>query len=286
MKVLSFFVVAYSILLWIMPLSYAEPVSGESIALQVKSASPTPGGEGLRPGILMALSKGGDGPSAQEGRRPIEADKPDFGISGKKNYFNVFLGASYWSNLGDIQPLSSVVIPDRYGEIKEWGYGIEGGYHRLVGRWFGHDVRIGVDMGFYYHENEKEYQVVILPSGRTLDGEIVARGFYLTPSLRWVFGAKDSTRLLLGAGIGYYRVDFVEQLDDGTSSDSFFENDTVGGYLSVGLGIPLIGSKPEALVLTFEGKVHYADFGDLGEFAPGAGDLKGPIYMFQVGLTF
>jgi hypothetical protein len=81
-------------------------------------------------------------------------------------------------------------------------------------------------------------------------------------------------------------VQFVETLSDGMEVDEYYKGGALGGYLSVGVGFPLISRNPERLVLRFEGKVHYANFGDLDDFAPGADDLKGPFYLLQVGLTF
>jgi hypothetical protein len=86
--------------------------------------------------------------------------------------------------------------------------------------------------------------------------------------------------------VGYYLVDFVEQLSDGMVVDKYFDQGTIGGYLSGGLNIPLLRYNPDRLALCLEGKVHFVNFGNLGDFAPGAGDLTGPIYMLQLGLSF
>ena len=79
-------------------------------------------------------------------------------------------------------------------------------------------------------------------------------------------------------------VDFVEKLPDGDEIYEFAGKETIGGYLSAGVGFPLL--PPDRLILRIEGKVHFVNFGDLGVFAPGSGDLKGPIYIFQAGITF
>jgi hypothetical protein len=100
-----------------------------------------------------------------------------------------------------------------------------------------------------------------------------------------LIGRYGSPRLSVGAGLGFYLVDFVEQLSDGMEVDEYFREEALGGYLSAGMGFPL-SSPPDKLVLRFEAKVHFVNFGDLEQFAPAADDLKGPIYLFQVGLTF
>jgi len=215
----------------------------------------------------------------------VKVDKPEAYLSKKKDFFTVFLGAVYWETMGEIEPAFSGSDPGEFGRFKELGYNIELAYHRLVTQWLGNDIQLGIDFGLFYNGNEKKFEVTLLPSGEKLKRGLNSRGLYLTPSVRMLIGRYGSPRLFVGAGLGFYLVDFVEQLSDGMEVDEYFGEEALGGYLSVGMGFPL-SSPPDKLVLRFEAKVHFVNFGDLEQFAPGAGDLKGPIYIFQVGLTF
>ncbi len=202
----------------------------------------------------------------------------------KKNFFTFMTGGSYWDNLHSIKPGPDVLDSERFGQFEAWGFNFEFSYHRYVTQFLGNELRIGVDFGLFFHQNEKHFDVVILPSGKRIDANLNSRGLYLTPSVRWLIGQRGFTRFYLGAGVGYYLVDFVEQLSDGMEVTQYFESGTIGGYLSTGLNIPLI--HPDRLALCLEGKVHFVNFGSLDDFAPGAGDLTGPIYMLQLGLSF
>jgi len=144
---------------------------------------------------------------------------------------------------------------------------------------------LGIDFGIFNNDNEKDFSVTVLPSGRRLKGSIDARTLYLTPSVRLLIEKKGYPRFLIGAGAGYYLVDFAELLSDGMEIDEHFEKDAIGGYLSLGVDF-LSSNDSGGAALRFETKVHFVNFGDLGGIAPEAGDLKGPIYMFQIGITF
>ena len=204
----------------------------------------------------------------------------------KKNFFTIMIGADYWDNLHDIKPGPAVSSPEKFGQFEAWGFNFEFSYHRYVTQLLGNELRVGIDFGLFFNRSEKHFDVIILPSGRRINADLNSRGLYLTPSVRWLIGQRGFTRFYLGAGVGYYFVDFVEQLSDGMVVDKYFDQGTIGGYLSAGLNIPLVRYNPDRLALCLEGKVHFVNFGNLGDFAPGAGDLTGPIYMLQLGLSF
>jgi hypothetical protein len=233
---------------------------------------------------VFALAKDGND-SQGEPTNEQETDTQETPLPRKKNYFSILGGAVYWQNLGELEHTLSGPGSGPFGDFKEWGYNIEIAYHRLITQWLGNDIQLGMDFGLFFNENERDFQLPIPPGGETLEIDLNSRGLYLTPSVRMLIGKYGSTRLFLGAGVGFYMVDFVEQLPGGDEVYEFAEKEAIGGYLSAGVGFPL-SSPPDKLILRFEAKVHFVNFGDLGAFAPGAGDLKGPIYMFQTGITF
>lgn len=213
-----------------------------------------------------------------------KGDEPETFLPRKKNYFSILGGAVYWENLGELEHTLSGSGSGPFGDFKEWGYNLEMAYHRLITQWLGNDIQLGVDFGIFFNENERDFQLPIPPGGETLEIDHNSRGLYLTPSVRMLIGKYGSKRLFLGAGFGFYMVDFVEQLAGGDELYEFAEKETIGGYLSAGMGFPLLPA--DRLLLRIEAKVHFVNFGDLGAFAPGASDLKGPIYIFQAGITF
>ena len=204
----------------------------------------------------------------------------------KKNFFTFMTGANYWDDLHNIEPGIAISNPEKFGQVKVWGFNFEISYHRYVMQLLGCELRVGIDFALFFHQNENHFDAVFLPSGKKIDGSLNSRGLYLTPSVRWLIGARGFPRCYLGAGVGYYGVDFVEQLSDGMEVNEYFRRSAIGGYLSAGLNIPLLRDNPDRLALCLEGKVHFVNFGSLDDFAPGAGDLTGPIYMLQLGLSF
>jgi hypothetical protein len=201
----------------------------------------------------------------------------------KRHYGSVAIGAVYWPNLGEIDPSQAGYNPQQFGQFKEWGYNIELAYHYLATTLLNRDLWIGIDWGFFFNENKGSVTAISLPSGEIITGDIASRGMYLTPSLRWfVLGKRGSTRLYLGAGAGYYLLDFTELFSWGEGGE-LYEDSTLGGYLSLGVRFPVSRGQTDRLAVTLETKAHFADFGEL---APGSGEIKGPIYIFQLGFSF
>ena len=208
----------------------------------------------------------------------------EIGPATKRHFLTAALGAVYWPNLADVDPSQAGYDPSQFGQFKEWGFNIEIAYHYLATTMLDRDLWIGLDFGMFYNENKGQATALILPSGEIITGDIGSRGMYLTPSLKWfVLGQRGSTRLYLGAGAGYYLLDFAELFGWWGQGGELYEDSDFGGYVSVGVRFPVSDVSSETAAVILETKVHFADF---GEFAPNTGQIKGPIYMFQVGLTF
>ena len=224
--------------------------------------------------------------ASDDGIGNASSQAPDTEPPAKKDFFILMIGASYWGNLHNIKPGPSVSNWENFGQFKAWGGNIELSWQRYVTRLLGYDLRVGIDFGLFFHQNEKHFDAVIQPYGNRIDVDLNSRGLYLTPNIRWLIGEKGSPRFYLGAGMGWYEVDFVEQLSDGMEANEYFDKDTIGGYFSAGLNFPWRRDNPDQAAFCLEGKIHFVNFGGLGNFAPGAGDLTGPIYMMQLGLSF
>jgi len=206
-----------------------------------------------------------------------------------KQLFAVATGVSYLPDLSAIEPHRALINPERFGRFDAWGFNLEVAYHRQLVQWDSADLYIGGDVGLFTHGNTKKFDVRFFPSGETTQGEIFARGFYLTPSAKVVLKRSHSWRPFLGAGAGYYLLDFVELIVDplggSFEADELFEQHAFGGYVSLGMDIPL-SSNGRGFSLRLEGKVHLVSFVSLDNFAPGSSNLNGPIHMIQLGIVW
>ncbi len=200
------------------------------------------------------------------------------------NDYALLIGLHYWDRVDDFEPAIPAGATGHAGRLQPGGGDIEISYHRRVIRRPGWDLFLGGDFGVFAHENKEEYRVTIMPSGRTLDGELLARGLYLMPSAKLFSGEPAPWRFFVGAGAGLVLIDFSTQLEDGMTEDTFFREETLGGYLSLGAD-RILSRSSISILLRLEAKVMFADFGSLGDFAPGAGRLTGPMYLFQVGIA-
>jgi hypothetical protein len=258
-------------LFWMKP----SPVIGEANNPRLEFSSPYK---------MTAKSSSVDHDSTENtGKKNQKSSNSEESRPVKRHFISVIVGAVYWPNLGKVDPSQAGYDPQQFGQFKTWGYNIEMAYHYLATTWLDRDLWIGLDLGFFFNENKGKTTVIFLPSGETFSGEIGSRGMYLTPSLKWfIWGRRGSPRLYLAAGAGYYLLDFAELYKFGEGGE-IYEDSTLGGYLGVGVRLPTSKNNPESFAVLLEGKVHFADF---GEFAPSTGDIKGPIYLFQLGVTF
>ncbi|KPJ77025.1 MAG: hypothetical protein AMJ54_09700 [Deltaproteobacteria bacterium SG8_13] len=235
------------------------------------------------PGSLALQSDPAPESSSADGDKDRFGQSALIGPATKRHFATFALGAVYWPKLADVDPSQAGFNPEQFGRFEQWGYNFEIAYHYLATTLLERDLWIGFDFGLFYNENKGTATAVILPSGEIITGDIGSRGLYLTPSLKWfVLGQRGSTRISLGAGAGYYMLDFAELFGWGTGGE-LYEDSTLGGYVSVGVRFPFADNPSDSAAVVLETKIHFADF---GEFAPNTGQIKGPIYLFQVGISF
>ncbi len=230
-------------------------------------------------GIPAPGAVAGETRAAGAAPAPRAALAPSF-----RNDYALLLGLQYWDKVDGFDPAIPAGATGRAGRFEPLGFNIEGSYHRRVTRWLGWDVLPGGDLGLFYHGNKEDYDVTILPSGRRIGGELSARGLYLMPSVKLFSGEPTPWRFALGAGAGYVLVDFSNNLDDGMTVDTFFREEALGGYLSAGAD-RILSRSSMSILLRMEAKVPFVDLGSLGGFAPGAGSLTGPVFLFQAGIA-
>jgi hypothetical protein len=155
--------------------------------------------------LLIVLGSLASLPATAEETEPVKPPRtPSLWIFG--------LGPVYWDAVHDLDPAGSP-FADQLGRFHSWGVAIEFAYQRRAARWGGVDLLVGGDLGFFINENSEDLDVLVLPFGETIDGDLLSRGLFLTPSVRLVAGSGRRARFLFGAGAGYYEVDFAELLE-------------------------------------------------------------------------
>ncbi len=194
------------------------------------------------------------------------------------------LGPVYWPGVHDLDPSGSP-FANELGRFHTWGFAVEFACQRRMARWGGVDVLVGGDLGVFANESNSEFRAFIHPFGGPVDGQITARGLFLTPSVRFVPGGTQNWRFALGAGAGWYDVDFTEILDGFFEGAELFSESSFGGYVSFGADRRLWVERPRWR-LRLEAKVHFVDFGSTDRYAPGAGDLSGPINTLLFGFVW
>ena len=187
--------------------------------------------------------------------------------------WSVAIGVNSWPAAADVEPLVG-------GGFDDAGPVLEFSAHFRTAQTQKSELLTGIDFGAFSSESN-------IP---LFTDTVTARGMYITPSVKWMFGKKH--RYSLDAGVGYYLVDIaeVEHMGASTSEIQIWENSALGGYLGgtwdVGSNNP---EKTHGMSLGL--KVHFVDFGQVSDqdiflpprFGASAGALTGPVYQLQFG---
>lgn len=185
--------------------------------------------------------------------------------------YEVALGFNSWSALGELQPVAS-------GEFDEVGYVFSGAVHWPVRRSGDNELLLGFDAGLFPNESSIAF----------VSDNLLARGLFLVPSLKWRPGT--TKRLSLDAGIGYYLVDIAEVVSEYSFyiETEVWQEDGIGGFVG---GTWNLGAATEDRGAMLSFKIHYFDFGPVRDEDPflrttlgsDAGKLSGPVYQLQFG---
>jgi hypothetical protein len=193
--------------------------------------------------------------------------------------FAVAFGGAYWPNLHKVEPNPAIFDPNAVGNPNAWGVSIELAGHGRIYHKDEWDLLIGFDLGFINNENTKTFDTPGTTPG-TEKSRVLAQTIYFTPSVKLYYHTRIM-RPFIGAGAGVYFLELAARTETGALLEQFVRKDAFGGYLSIGVDIPIKG-----LLLRLEDKFHMVDFGSLGNFSPGSGSLTGPINMIQIGIGF
>jgi hypothetical protein len=240
---------------------------------------------------LFLLVIGGVSDAFGQSDPQLQTDRPESKSAnsqpetGPKGSIDFLIGVSRWAGPGGLTSLTSELA--KYGSFPVWGYNIEISGHARVNRIKGNELRIGGDLGIFYRSGTQHIDVTIHPAETTTQQTMDARGLYLTPSIRYVFGKSNEKlkpRLNIGAGGGFYAFDIVTMLGS-MELDTYYRKYNFGGYISGGVAIPISARHPERSIL-FEVKTHFVRFGDFESVSAGTTTLNGPIFIFQLGAGF
>jgi len=236
--------------------------------------------------LVTQLSAEGDQepgpPPVENGSAVKEAGDSDVSLY-RRAAFAVGIGGAYWPNIHRVEPNPAIFDPNAVGSPNAWGISVELSGHGRIYHEDEWDLLIGADLGFISHENAKTFDTPGTTPG-TEKSRVLAQMIYITPSVKLYYHT-GMMRPFIGAGVGGYFLELAARSERGELLQQFVKKETFGGYLSIGVDIPIkLGGI--GLLLRLEDKFHMVDFGSLGTFSPSSGSLTGPINMIQVGFGF
>jgi hypothetical protein len=201
------------------------------------------------------------------------ADEDVEWVTKARGRYEIAIGVHSWPGIADLEPA-------RAGGFEDVGFNLSAAGHWPLQRFGASELLLGIDLGLFSNESDLRF----------ITDDVMARGGYITPSIKWMFGHRH--RYSLDAGVGYYMVDIAEIAGEYplTIETQLWENGAVGGY--AGITVDFNGGVPtnsRGVMLTF--KTHFFELDAVSDeepffpatLGPDAGDLSGPVYMLQVG---
>jgi hypothetical protein len=190
----------------------------------------------------------------------------------------VFLGFQSWDELSQLTPSSG-------GSFDTIGFNLGGAFHWSIREQEGADLMAGLDFALFSNDSNIHH----------IREDLISRGLYITPSMKWLFDDGDGPRYALDFGLGYYLVDIAEvELYDfgGYSEDELWEDSAFGAYIGGSVDFPSERSNRGG-GFSASMKVHFFNLGNVGDegvasfftntLGTNAGKLTGPVIMFQFG---
>ena len=206
------------------------------------------------------------------------------GANMRRGRFAVAAGFDAWNDVNELRPRAG-------GEFDSGGFVLDFAAHWRMKQWDTSSLLFGVDVGVFSHDSNVFH----------VRENLTARGFYLTPSVKWQPGWRGGSRYSLDAGLGYYLVDIAEVDLSGYygyyccySEEQLWEASTLGGYIGATVDFGR-AARREGGGFTMGAKIHWADLGTVrdeqrfaptGTLGPNAGQLSGPILAMQFGYAF
>jgi hypothetical protein len=208
-----------------------------------------------------------------------------------KNLFALGLGLAIWPSLGNKELGTTTATANSPAQVSPAAFALETAYHRHLAHWERGDLYLGGEFGAFIFGNQGSGDTT--QSSTTVD--LVPKVWYAGPSIKFMMG-QGRFKYFLGAGGGYYQFDLTESViitaptcvSFGPCSETTraLHKSAMGGYVSLGIDLAAIQTQSGWVWrLRLEDKIHLVNFGSLDSFAPGAGNLSGPINVIQIGVV-
>jgi hypothetical protein len=208
-----------------------------------------------------------------------------------KNLFTLGLGLAIWPSLGNKELGTTTATANSPAQASSAAFAIETAYHRHLAHWERGDLYLGGEFGAFIFGKQGSGDT----TQSSTTGDIEPRVWYAGPSIKFMMG-QGRLKYFLGAGGGYYKLDLSESVfipaPTCTSIAPCFETNrslntsAMGGYISLGIDLAAVHTESGWVWrLRLEDKIHLVNFGSLDSFAPGAGNLSGPINVIQIGVV-
>jgi hypothetical protein len=197
-----------------------------------------------------------------------------------RNYFDFMLGASYWGNLGGLDPTGVSVIPGAYQDFDRLGFAFDIGYDRVIASGQQTDWTLGIETGWSSFENDG--------SGLTSPySDINASMYYVAPATRLLVHVSPTVTVSPGVGLGYYGF-AIDELQSyyygwwwGYDSRTLNQDSSLGGFVSLALDF---NTSPTGAI-RLDTKAHFVDFGGLQSLYPNETSVTGPIWNVELGFV-
>jgi hypothetical protein len=188
--------------------------------------------------------------------------------------WGISVALTSWPALGDLEPATG-------GGFDSLGFGLGAAMHWPFRQFDNSELLVGID-GF------------IVATDSSINGlidDVLARHLYLGGSVKWAFG--EARNVHLDAGLGFHLADMAEVSTEylGLEHEAW-EEERIGAF--VGLTWDAGAQRPGKLGrLSLSLRAHFVDFGSVHDeevligplFGRNAGQLDGPVYLFEVGLA-
>jgi hypothetical protein len=208
------------------------------------------------------------------------------GLAGRRGRFAITAGFDLWDNLNELRPIEP-------GNFDSGGLLIDFAAHWRMKQSGSRELLFGFDVGVFSNDSDVFHR----------RDELITRGMYVTPSVKWQLAPSNGRRYSLDFGAGYYLVDIAEVDTSGYygyyccysfAEEQLWEDSSFGGFIGITIDFGR-AARREGGGFTMSARIHWLDlgmvrderrFGGIDTLGTNAGRLEGPIYAIQFGYAF
>jgi hypothetical protein len=188
------------------------------------------------------------------------------------------IAAERWPAVDDLVSNRSGFDPPYGGGFDAVGFGVRVQYLHRMGAAGGVNTYLGGEFAGYANEGGDRYAGTVAGTGQPVEASLFMNSGYFALCGRISSGGATARLVYLSMGVGAYLVVAKDEIM-GMYIDSSTRDESLGGYLGLGLGQPFASGK---FRLELESRVHAFDFRDLSPGFP-AQHAGGP--MFEVAMN-